>query len=122
MSDPSTPPSESTFVPPAYPRLDEPPSTLQQSIIERARESDSSSRFTRKPIVWVWIAAALLAIVPIAITLGTADLLVRLMYRAGARYAPTRTEQPAPVVSSDPDVVILQSFPSSPDAPAPNKR
>jgi hypothetical protein len=120
MSDLATPPSAPTFVPPAYPRLDEPPSTLQQSIMERARESESPSRFTRKPIVWVWIAAALLAIVPIVITLGTADVLVRLMYRAGARYAPSHPEQPAPAVSSDPDVVILQSFPAPTEAPSAN--
>jgi hypothetical protein len=91
---------------------------LQQSIMQRARESDSPSRFTRKPIVWVWIAAALLAIVPIVITLGTADVLVRLMYRAGASYAPSHTTPPAPAVSSDPDVVILQSFPAPAEPPS----
>lgn len=116
MSDSSTPPSAPEFVPPAYPRLDEPPSTLQQSIMERARESDAPSRFARKRIFWVWVAAAMLAIVPIAITLGTADLLVRLMYRAGARYAPAPTASPATPVSNDPDVVILQPFTTTPDS------
>jgi hypothetical protein len=109
--------------------FERPQSDLQRAIQVRAQEAldRERDRATKKPAPLRWFIILLAAMVPVALIFGAVDGFLRVFYRVNEIYQsqpapPQQQPASAPLQSSTPGVVLLQSYenaaPRAPDEPA----
>lgn len=102
--------------------FERPPSELQRAIQQRAQEAMERDRDREKirPAWWRWAVVLMLAIVPVFLIFGAVDGFLRAFYRYNEIFStPAPSAEPTPQQSSQPGVVMLESFEAQTQGSAP---